>query len=159
MKMKMILINLLILLIFLFLVFKAIEARADEVKDTYIDTEYQNICYEIGEIYGICPEVLMAIIEVESSGNIDAKNGNCYGLTQINGEVWGYEYTTAYEQIEKCAEILLSYSEDCEEISHALSRYNGVKNASELCEQGKMSKYAKKVLERSAVLERLHESL
>lgn len=40
--------------------------------DTYIAEEYQAYCEKIGEMYCVCPELLMAMIETESSGNPDA---------------------------------------------------------------------------------------
>ena len=55
--------------------------------DTYIAEEYQDYCEEIGEMYCVCPELLMAMIETESSGNPDATNGTCKGLMQVS-EKW-----------------------------------------------------------------------
>ena len=55
--------------------------------DTYIAEEYQAYCEEIGEMYCVCPELLMAMIETESSGNPDATNGTCKGLMQVS-EKW-----------------------------------------------------------------------
>ena len=55
--------------------------------DTYISEEYQAYCEEIGEMYCVCPEFLMAMIETESSGNPNATNGTCKGLMQVS-EKW-----------------------------------------------------------------------
>lgn len=52
--------------------------------DTYLSEEIQEYCVEIGEEYGICPELLMAIIETESRGQTYAENGSCKGLMQIS---------------------------------------------------------------------------
>ena len=52
--------------------------------DTFIPQEYVAYCEEIGREYGICPELLEAIMESESSGNPQAGNGNCKGLMQVN---------------------------------------------------------------------------
>ena len=37
-------------------------------KETWVSDEIYAACVEIGEIYDICPELLVAIIERESSG-------------------------------------------------------------------------------------------
>ena len=37
----------------------------------------------ISNEYHICPEMVMAIIEHESSGQADVENGGCKGLMQI----------------------------------------------------------------------------
>lgn len=52
--------------------------------DTYISVGIQGYCVEIGERYGVCPELLMAMIEKKSSGNPTAENGGCYGLMQVS---------------------------------------------------------------------------
>lgn len=39
---------------------------------------------DIGEQYNICPELIQAIIERESSYDPYAKNGNCLGLMQVS---------------------------------------------------------------------------
>ena len=117
-----------------------------ESKDTYIPESQQEICYELGEQYGICPELLMAIIECESSGKMSATNGTCYGICQINGAVWGYTYTSEYDQIKKCCEILISYDLPVDE---ALSKYNGQSNYN-------YEGYVKKVLDRTHELELVH---
>ena len=57
---------------------------ATEVQDTWISDEYLHYINEICEEYCICPELVMAIIERESSGQADAVNGDCKGLMQIN---------------------------------------------------------------------------
>ena len=51
-----------VLICFLFL---PIKAHASE--DTYLSEEIQDACVEIGTDYGICPELLMAMIEKELS--------------------------------------------------------------------------------------------
>ena len=51
---------------------------------TYISEDAQEACVKYGEEYGICPELLMAMIELESSGRPDAESGGCKGLMQIS---------------------------------------------------------------------------
>ena len=41
---------------------------------TYLSEEIQESCVKYGEEYGICPELLVAIIERESSGRPDAES-------------------------------------------------------------------------------------
>ena len=51
---------------------------------TYISEDAQEACVKYGEEYGICPEMLMAMIEKESSGRPDVESGGCKGLMQIS---------------------------------------------------------------------------
>lgn len=115
-------------------------------KDTCIPESQQELCKSIGEEYGIQPELLEAIIEKESSGQMSATNGSCYGICQINGAVHGYDYDTEEKQIRKACEILLYY--DCE-VDEALSHYVGQK-------QYKYEGYVEQVLTRSHELELIH---
>lgn len=39
---------------------------------------------ETAELYGLAPDLIRAVIYVESRGQIDADNGLCYGLMQLN---------------------------------------------------------------------------
>ena len=57
---------------------------AAEPKDTWISNELLPYIYTISNRYHICPEMVMAIIEHESSGQADGTNGGCKGLMQIN---------------------------------------------------------------------------
>lgn len=114
--------------------------------DTYIPQSQVELCQQIGAEYGIQPELLEAMIEVESSGRMSAQNGSCYGIMQINGSVWGYGYTTESAQIRKACELLLSY--ECE-VDEALSKFNG-----QTVKQYKG--YVEKVLNRAHELEILH---
>ena len=53
-------------------------------KGSFISEEAQESCVKYGEEYGICPEMLMAMIEKESSGRPDVESGGCKGLMQIS---------------------------------------------------------------------------
>lgn len=118
-------------------------------RDTFIPESQVKLCESLGAEYGICPEVLEALIEVESAGKMNAQNGSCYGICQINGAVWGSDYNTEEKQIRKACEMLLSYELPIDE---ALSRYNGQSNYH-------YDGYVKKVLNRSHELEELHYGL
>lgn len=128
---------------------------------TYLSEDIQQACVKYGEEYGICPELLMAIIERESSGQADAANGSCKGLMQI-ADRW---HTDRMEQlgvtdifdadgnIHVGADYLAELFEEYGEAATVLMVYHGEKNAVEKAENGEISKYADWILTRSAELE------
>lgn len=136
---------------------------ADEA-DTYLSKEIQGYCVDIGEMYCVQPELLMAIIETESSGDVNARNGDCIGLMQISmkwhkvraDHLKAYDMWDPYNNILIGCDYLVELLEEHGDISLCLMIYNGQSNAFDLYEKGEMSEYATKVLERSAELERLH---
>lgn len=134
-----------ILMIIPFLLLVSLPVKAGS-NDTWIPQSQIDLCESLGAEYGICPELLEALIERESSGKMEAKNGSCYGICQINGAVWGYEYDTEEKQIRKACEMLLGY--ECE-VDEALARYQGQRNP-------KYEGYVEKVLTRSHELEVIH---
>jgi soluble lytic murein transglycosylase-like protein len=75
--------NLLIFLLPIIIAFLTIANAGASSRDTYLPEEVQDICVKYGEEYCICPELLMAIVETESSGKQYAENDGCKGLTQI----------------------------------------------------------------------------
>lgn len=135
-----------------------------QTKDTYLSDEVQGYCADVGEHYGICPELLIAIIESESSGNPKAENNGCIGLMQIN-PAWHsarmarlivVNIYDEYSNILVGADILAGLFDECSEASWVLDRYNGNNQADYNLKNGILSPYAKKILERSAELEELH---
>ena len=134
-----------ILMIIPFLLLVSLPVKAGS-NDTWIPQSQIDLCESLGAEYGICPELLEALIERESSGKMEATNGSCYGICQINGAVWGYEYDTEEKQIRKACEMLLGY--ECE-VDEALARYQGQRNP-------KYEGYVEQVLTRSHELEVLH---
>ena len=114
--------------------------------DTWIPESQIQLCEQLGGEYGIQPELLEALIERESSGQMSATNGSCYGICQINGAVWGYEYDTEEKQIRKACEMLIGF--DCE-VDEALAHYNGQKYPH-------YDGYVEKILTRSHELELIH---
>lgn len=133
-----------IVLVVEMLLLNYLNAKAEA--DTYIPQSQVELCQQIGAEYGIQPELLEAMIEVESSGRMSARNGSCYGIMQINGSVWGYSYNTESAQIRKACELLLSY--DCE-VDEALSKFNGQTTK-------RYKGYVEKVLNRAHELEVQH---
>lgn len=131
---------------------------------TYISEEAQEACVKYGEEYGICPELLMAIIERESSGQVDAVNGSCKGLMQISDK-WHTDrmerlgVTDIYDvdgNIYVGADYVSELFDKYEDVGIVLMVYHGEKNAVEKAENGEISKYADWILTRSAELERMN---
>ena len=129
---------------------------------TYISEDAQEACVKYGEEYGICPELLMAIIERESAGQADAENGGCKGLMQISDR-WHTDrmerlgVTDIYDvdsNIHVGADYLAELFEKYGEVTTVLMVYHGERNAVEKSENGEISKYADWILTRSAELER-----
>lgn len=61
-----------IMLVLIFCIVLNQPAYAAELEDTYISQYQRDLCIYYGIEYGICPEMLMALIEVESSGKQSA---------------------------------------------------------------------------------------
>lgn len=62
-------------------------AQAENAKvyrDIPLPHDLQDVADEVCEEYGIRPDVLYAVMEIESGYQVDAKNGSCYGLMQIH---------------------------------------------------------------------------
>lgn len=128
---------------------------------SYIPAEAQEACVKYGEEYGICPELLMAMIERESSGRPDAESGGCKGLMQISDR-WHkdrmerLEVTDIYDvegNIHVGADYLAELFEEYEDVGSVLMVYHGEKNAAD---KEKLSSYADWILNRSAELERMN---
>ena len=56
----------------------------DKYRDIPLEHELQDVALAACEEYGVLPDVLFAVMEVESGYQTDAKNGECYGLMQIH---------------------------------------------------------------------------
>ena len=134
--------------------------------DSDIPEDVQLAAIEYGEMYGICPELLMAIAFYESSYRPDAVNGSCKGLMQINinaqyermdnmgidmEDLWN-----PYENMKVAADYLRELFERYEDPAVVLMKYNGDARVWELTERGEMSVYAHNVLKLAAELEEKH---
>ena len=128
---------------------------------SYIPLEAQEACVKYGEEYGICPELLMAMIEMESSGRPDAENGGCKGLMQISDR-WHTDrmkrlgVTDIYDvegNIHVGADYLSELFARYEDVGIVLMVYHGEKNAAQ---KEELSDYADWILTRSAELERMN---
>ena len=140
---------------------KSVMAK-EEIEPTHISVEAQVSCYEYGEMYDICPELLMAMIEAESSGNPKAENGDCKGLMQISErwhtgrmeEIGADDIWSETDNIHIGANYLHELFNRYEDVALVLMVYNGESDAEEKAENGYISDYARKILDRSAELER-----
>lgn len=128
--------------------------------DTWISETAQEACIKYGEQYGICPELLMAIVERESSGVPDAENGGCKGLMQIYTK-WHSDrmerlgVTDIFDEqgnILVGTDLLAELFEKYGDAAVVLMAYHGEKNPAEK----EISDYAEGILERSSELERIH---
>lgn len=115
-------------------------------------------------MYDVCPELIFAIIEKESSGNPNAENGGCYGLMQIS-ERWHRDrmerlgVTDLYDpygNILVGVDYLMELAEKYEDLDMVLMVYNGSSDAQERWESGNPTEYATSIMNRSMELERLH---
>ena len=129
--------------------------------DTYIKHQYQEYCKIIGDKYNVSPELLMAMIEKESSGNADAENGGCIGLMQIyekyhKDRMERLGVTDLYNpfwNIMVATDYLMELAEKYEDLGFVLMKYNGDSRANAYWEAGELSEYAASIIERSAELE------
>lgn len=155
------------ILVFMFLVwiFIPVTVSAKE-NDTFISETAYSACVQFGEEYNICPEILMSIIEKESSGRADAENDGCKGLMQINekfhadrmGRLGCNNIFDEEQNIHVGADYLSELLEEYEDIYIVLMCYNmGESKANELISLGIYeSDYAEWICERSAELEKIH---
>lgn len=139
--------------------------NAKELTDTYIAKDIQDVIYEVADDYNICPELIMAIIEYESSGKPTADNGNCKGLMQIYESVHTKRMsklgvTDLYDpkqNITVGCDLLLELFEEYEDLPVVLMKYNGTPNAVKRGLNGNYTSYCKKVMARSYELEVVHD--
>ena len=150
----------LVLLIALFTNSISISAEGE-----FLPEEYIQYTEEIGEMYGICPEFIQAVIETESGGDPRANNGICFGLMRIYPKYHGERMARLgvnnlydpYSNILVGTDYLAELFEEYEDPYLVLMVYNmGDSKAISLFDKGTYSEYAVSICERSAELERLH---
>ena len=138
-------------------------ATAD-TRETWISENAYAYCEQIGNQYNICPELLMAVIETESSGQAYATNGNCIGLMQVSsryhvGRMQKLGVSNLYEEYDNiitASDYLAELFQKYKEPSLVLDIYNGNSKAMYNYENGIISTYANQVLTRASELEQLH---
>lgn len=144
--------------------------------DSYLAAEQERgsirgMCAEIGERYGICPELLEAIIERESGGNPKAMNGDCTGLMQVSAR-WHQDRMARlgvtdlfnpYGNILVATDYLRELfdqavaTERGDDVYWALMSYSmRADTARRNWDAGKYSDYARSVAKRAAELEKEH---
>lgn len=131
--------------------------------DTYIKDEYISYIEEVAADYCICPELIEALIEAESSGKANAKNGSCKGLMQVNDkchiqrmkDLGVTDIYDPYGNILVGIDYLAELFEEYEDVGVVLQKYNG-DGIAKLMNKGELSKYADNILKRSQELERVH---
>ena len=133
-------------------------------KSNTLSARAETACEDFGLAYGIQPELIEAVVLVESGGDKYATNKSCKGLMQIS-ERWHQDrmkklgVTDIYDERDNIkvgtdylAELFVEYEDPC----LVLDLYNGNAKAFEYYEAGVVSEYANKVLTLSAELEREH---
>lgn len=128
------------------------------VSVSFIPEEIQKLCFEIGEEYHIAPELLIAIIERESGGKVNAKNktSGCMGLMQLHPKYAEYYLSkanatdpfNAEDNIRAGCEILIEKFEKYKDLPLVLMKYHGESNATSKYESGNYSKYCISIMER-----------
>lgn len=146
----------------------SITAHASNVttEEIIVPQKVQDACNKYAEEYGICPELLEAICWQESRFDNKAVDPSlkCIGLMQINAPVHRkrMQYLGIYDlfdidnNIHVGADILLELFEENEDVGLVLMLYHGEKGAYKKAKKGKLSRYAREILENSEKLERAH---
>ena len=139
--------------------------RTTATETSISQSEINVICEEVGNEYCICPELLEAMCQVESNNNPNAvgKDGDT-GLMQIiprchvveMKELGVTNLKNPEQNIEVGALYLSELFEKYGDLPLVLMKYNGVRNAYELNENGKFTDYSNKIMELSQQLEREH---
>lgn len=134
--------------------------KADKPAKVYRDIPLSHALQDVAdracEEYGILPDVLYAVMKVESGYKVDAQNGSCYGLMQIHtinmeylsSNIGTTDLTDPEQNIQAGAFILGGYLEKYS-LTDSLMAYNlGEGGAKRLWKQGiHETGYTKKVLE------------
>ena len=134
--------------------------KADKPAKVYRDIPLSHALQDVAdracEEYGILPDVLYAVMKVESGYKVDAQNGSCYGLMQIHtinmeylsSNIGTTDLTDPEQNIQAGAFILGGYLEKYS-LTDSLMAYNlGEGGAKRLWKQGiHETGYTRKVLE------------
>lgn len=143
---------------------EVMKIKPEKIYHTYIDKEYIGYVEEIGKMYNVCPELIFAMIEQESSGNPNAENAGCYGLMQIS-ERWHRDrmkrlgVTDIFDprgNILVGVDYLMELANEYGDLDMVLMTYNGSIDAKERWENNTPTEYVTSIVNRAEELERLH---
>lgn len=149
--------------------YKALAAKAEGPGyNDAVQTENETVIdltNQVAEIYPICPEVLQALIFYESSNQRDqvSKWGDI-GYMQVNpkwhtdrmDKLGVTDLTDGYGNILVGTDYLYELCLEYGDIATALMVYNQGPGAASQAQEGKISTYARNILQLSEELERLH---
>lgn len=150
-------------IILLITVMLLIPSRVVQAAPAQVPEDVRQLSVELGEQYGICPELIQAMCFKESSFNPRAENDGCIGIMQVN-PIWHKDrmerlgVTDLYDTRQNMmtgVDYLHELSEEHEDISIALMTYNGDSRVKSV-ENGTsdISDYVDSILTISAELER-----
>ena len=89
-----------------------------------------DIIYRLSRQYDIPPEVIIAVMKVESGFNTSARNGNCYGIMQISDiHCEGFDATTEdllglHKNAEIGTSLISGLMKNSNSLTEALGKYN-----------------------------------
>lgn len=144
----------------------------DHVNDPDLPDELEEACYIYGEMFGVLPELLEAICDVETGGTYQTdlvdSTGKCVGPMQINISAQKNrikEYGLTAEDMKTYDSAMLvatSYIAELfaeyEDPAVVLMKYNGASTALQKYKQtGKLNPYTRYVLKLSEDLEEKHQ--
>lgn len=131
-------------------------------KETYKIEQYRSICTEVGQKYEIRPEIIMAIIERESSCDTDAvsASGEHKGLMQLSERYFGGEGIDLFDaetNIRIGTEQLSKLQDRYGDMAAVLMAYHGEKDVRKKSDEGRISQYALWIINRAAELEEVDD--
>lgn len=137
--------------------------------DTYISKEYVGYVYDICLEYNVCPELIIAMIEAESSGDRYCTSpSGAQGLMQIIPKwhmerVYSLGVTDLYDPYSNIlvgVSLIADYAEKYQDLPLVLMVYNegAYHGAVERAESEQYSEYAKKIMQRSSELQKAKEN-
>ncbi len=130
--------------------------------ETEVPKELVTSAEYYGGMYGIEPNLILAICFAESSYRCKAENGSCVGLMQFNTATHQdimetkavYDIFDQNQNLSCGCHVLYELMEENNDINVVLMKYNGDKTGlKKYYQDGTVSEYALKVLELKALLD------
>lgn len=153
-----------ILMALICLILSCNTAYARDGVDEETPLDVQIAANKYGEQYDICPELLEAIMYYESRYTVDAENGPCKGIMQINAAYYTdrmkkfgiTDYWDLENNILLATDYLAELFKEYEDVGIVLGVYHGESNAVSRGKEGNLSNYVKKIIDKASELERIH---